>query len=60
LFGNTYKISASQGENVSIKDKDMLVKKLTELGMLDQTMDIDRFKVQKLVKDGVLDPTKLD
>lgn len=36
------------------------MKKLTELGMLDQTMDIDRFKVQKLVKDGNLDISKLD
>ncbi len=60
LFWNTYKISASQGENVSIKDKEILMKKLTELGMLDQTMDIDRFKVQKLVKEGKLDPSKLD
>lgn len=60
LFGNTYKISASQGENISIKDKDTLVKKLTELGILDQTIDIDRFKVQKLVKDGNLDISKLD
>ncbi len=60
LFGNTYKISASQGENISIKDKDLLVKKLQELGILSETLDIDRFKLQKLIKDGKLDISKLD
>jgi len=60
LFGNTYKISASQSENVSIKDKEILKSKLQELGILDQTMEIDRFKLQKLVKDGKLDLDKLN
>lgn len=60
LFGNAYKISASQGENVSIKDKDMLVTKLQELGILNETLDIDRFKLQKLIKDGKIDISKLN
>lgn len=60
LFGNEYKISASQWESISIKDKDILLNKLQELEILDQTMDIDRFKVQKLVKDGKLDISKLE
>ncbi|MDD3262258.1 MAG: PD-(D/E)XK nuclease family protein [Candidatus Absconditabacteria bacterium] len=60
LFGNTYKISASQGESISIKDKDLLLTKLQELGILNEALDIDRFKVQKLVKEGKLDTTKLD
>jgi hypothetical protein len=60
LFWNAYKISASQGENVSIKDKDMLVTKLQELGILNETLDIDRFKLQKLIKDGKIDISKLN
>jgi hypothetical protein len=60
LFGNTYKISASQWESISIKDKDLLVNKLQELGILNEALDIDRFKVQKLVKEWKLDTTKLD
>lgn len=60
LFGNAYKISASQGENVSIKDKDTLVTKLQELGILNETLDIDRFKLQKLIKDGKIDISKLN
>jgi len=60
LFGNEYKISASQSESVSIKDKDLLFTKLQELGILNEALDIDRFKVQKLVKEWKLDTTKLD
>lgn len=60
MFGHIYKISASQGENVSIKDKELLVKKLQELGILEQTLEVDRFKLQKLVKEGKIDLSKLD
>lgn len=60
LFGNEYKISASQWESISIKDKDILMKKLEELWILDQTIDIDRFKVQKLIKEWKIDTTKLE
>ncbi len=59
LFGNTAKISASQTENLSIKDKDTLFAKLQELGIVNDVLEIDRFKLQKLVKDGKIDPNKL-
>lgn len=59
LFGNTYKISASQWENISIKDKDMLIQRLQDLWILDQVKDIDRFKLQKLIKDWDLSIEKL-
>ncbi|HMS90984.1 MAG TPA: hypothetical protein PKC87_02095, partial [Candidatus Absconditabacterales bacterium] len=54
LFGNTYKISASQSENISIVDKDALKNVLNELGVLNDAMEIDRFKLQKLVKENTL------
>ncbi|MEI6673168.1 MAG: hypothetical protein WCL02_07875 [bacterium] len=54
LFGNTYKISASQSENISITDKDRLKNILQEIGVLNDAMEIDRFKVQKLVKEQKL------
>jgi len=54
LFWNVYKISASQGENISITDKEAVKNILQELGVLDEAMEIDRFKLQKLVKDHKL------
>ncbi len=54
LFWNVYKISASQTESISITDKDVLKKVLQELWVLDEAMEIDRFKVQKLVKEHKL------
>ena len=54
LFGNTYKISASQTENISIADKDALKKVLQELWILNEVMEIDRCKLQKLVKEHKL------
>lgn len=54
LFGNVYKISASQGESISIADKDALKKVLQELWVLNDAMEIDRFKLQKLIKDHTL------
>jgi putative RecB family exonuclease len=54
LFGNTSKISASQSENISIIDKDALKHALKALGILDEAMEIDRFKLQKLVKEHKL------
>ncbi len=54
LFGNTYKISASQSENISIVDKDALKNVLNELWVLNDAMEIDRFKLQKLVKENTL------
>ncbi len=54
LFWNVYKISASQAENISIADKEALKKVLQELGILNEVMEVDRFKLQKLVKDKKL------
>jgi len=54
LFGNTYKISASQAENISIVDKESLKNILNELGVLNEAMEIDRFKLQKLIKEYAL------
>lgn len=51
LFGNVYKLSASQGESISIADKEALKKVLQELGIVNEAMEIDRFKLQKLVKE---------
>ncbi len=54
LFGNTGKISASQLSNISIKDKIKLREVLWKLGLLDEAMEIDRFAVQRFVKEGKL------
>lgn len=54
LFGTTYKISASQAENISIADKDALKKVLQALWVLNEVMEIDRFKLQKLIKEHKL------
>ena len=51
LFWNTYKISTSQTESISITDKDALKKVLQTLWILDEAMEIDRFKVQTLIKE---------
>jgi hypothetical protein len=54
LFGNTGKISASQSENIKIEDKEKVKKILEEFGLLNDAMEIDRFKLQKLVKEHKL------
>jgi hypothetical protein len=54
LFWNTYKISASQAESISITDKDTLKKVLQEAWVLDDAMEIDRFKLQKIIKEQKL------
>lgn len=54
LFGNTGKISASQAENISIEDKEKVKIILGELGLLNEAMEVDRFKLQKLVKEHKL------
>lgn len=51
LFGNTYQISGSKAENISIEDKQQMKRILEELWLLNDAMEIDRFKVQKLVKE---------
>ena len=54
LFGNVYQVSASKNENISIEDKEHMKKILGELWLLDEAMEIDRFKIQKLVKENKL------
>lgn len=51
LFGNTGKISASKMENISIEDKEKVKQILQELWVLNEAMELDRFKLQKLVKE---------
>ena len=54
LFGNTYKISASQSESISVTNKEALKEILQKLWILNDAMEIDRFKLQKLVKEHKL------
>ncbi len=54
LFGNTGKISASKQENISIEDKEKIKQILNELWVLNEAMEVDRFKVQKLIKEQKL------
>ncbi len=54
LFWNTHKISASPAESISIIDKDALKKVLLEIWVLDEAMEVDRFKLQKLIKEHTL------
>ncbi|MEI8252926.1 MAG: hypothetical protein WCG25_04180 [bacterium] len=51
LFGNQSKLSISKSENISIKDKEVLKEILEKLGLLNEAMEIDRFKLMKLIKD---------
>ena len=52
LFGNTGKISASKMENISVEDKEKVKQILQELWVLNEAMELDRFKLQKLVKEN--------
>lgn len=54
LFWNTGKISASQAENISIVDKVTVKNILEKLWLLNDAMEIDRFKFQKLIKEQKL------
>ncbi len=54
LFGNVSKLSASPVESISIADKDALKIVLQKLWVLDEAMEVDRFKLQKLVKEHKL------
>ena len=60
LFGNQSKLSISKSENISIKDKEILKEILEKLGLLNEAMEIDRFKLMKLIKDWKLDESKLE
>lgn len=54
LFWNTGKISASKTENISVEDKEKVKDILKELWILNEAMELDRFKLQKLVKEQKL------
>jgi hypothetical protein len=60
LFWNESKLSISRTENISIKDKEVLKEILDKLWILDEAMEIDRFKLMKLVKEWKLDEKKLE
>ena len=60
LFWNHSKLSISRVENISIKDKDVLKEILNKLWLLDDAMEIDRFKLAKLIKGWKLDESKLE
>lgn len=60
LFGNQSKLSISKIENISVKDKEVLREILDKLGLLDDVMEIDRFKLMKLIKDWKIDLSKLE
>lgn len=60
LFGNQSKLSISRTENISVKDREILKEILNKLWLLDEAMEIDRFKLMKLVKDWKLDESKLE
>jgi hypothetical protein len=54
LFGNVFQVSWSKAENISLDDKEQIKKILGELWLLNEAMEVDRFKVQKLVKEKKL------
>lgn len=60
LFGNQSKLSISKTENISVKDKEILREILIKLWLLNEAMEIDRFKLMKLIKDWKIDPSKLE
>lgn len=39
-------------ENISVEDKEKVKQILQELGILNEAMELDRFKLQKLVKEN--------
>jgi t-SNARE complex subunit (syntaxin) len=55
LFGQEYLIKESTLKNVKILDKENTKTKLTELGVLNEAMEIDRFKLKKMLDNGSLD-----
>lgn len=60
LFGNESKLSVSKVENISIKDKEVLKETLSKLWLLDEAIEIDRFKLAKLIKEWKIDASKLE
>lgn len=59
LFGNHSKLSISKSENISVKDKEVLKEILNKLGLLNEAMEVDRFKLMKLIKDWKLSESQI-
>lgn len=59
LFGNNTQISFSPTESLSIKDKEWVKWIFAEIGILDQILDLDRFKLQRAIKDKNFDLEKI-
>lgn len=51
VFGNEYNLTFSRQTFHKLLDKDKLYTKFKEIGLLDTVLEIDRFKVDKLLKD---------
>lgn len=59
LFGNQSKLSISRTESISVKDREVLKEILNKLWLLDEAMEIDRFKLMKLVKDWKVNESQI-
>ena len=60
LFGEKYSIKESILKNVKIVNKKNTKTKLTELGILDEAMEVDRFKLKRMLDNGSLDINDLE
>jgi len=60
LYGNECKISISSLVNYKIKDKEKLKEVLYKLWKIEEVLDIDRFKLKKLIESNTIDLSSLD
>jgi hypothetical protein len=51
LYGNEYTISISSLKNFKVLDKEKLKQYLEEKNLLEEVLEIDRFKLKKLIQD---------
>jgi len=54
LIGQEFQLSASESLRISVKDKPAVIDYLKSLWILDEVMDIDRFKFEALIKKGAI------
>ncbi len=59
IYGNDEKLSIVSYKGIKILDKDKIKEKLEQLGVLDQTLDVDRFKLKKLLDSWKITNTDL-
>ncbi len=59
IYGNEEKLSIVSYKGIKILDKDKIKEKLEQLGVLDQTLEVDRFKLKKLLDSGKVTNTDL-